>query len=890
MTMFVGPEGFEDLTPSAGSRFGAAAGAGLAQGIPQGLSQGLQMLAKSKMERITERRKRIEEIGKIPHFTNSYLNDTGRKAYGTEVRDTINALAPKYIEQGYGGYEASQLATQEYESKQQPQENQSGFEILKNAIQSISKTAINPLSMLQGTGLAENIKKLPKALFEPKSSPELHKKAAEKSKTATSLNDFTQGELLSLKTEDIANLSPKLQEQYYKALPTLVKRAESISKAATVPFIGGAVEERAREAISPELPTPPAIATVARIVNEAPFLAALGTGSLLKTALTDVGVFGGLGALDETIRTLGTDKPFEFTPVIAQGIIAGLIPVGGAGLKKLGGLFRKATIQEMRATGKTAAQSAEEVLKRAKARKIPIEELKGKEQKTISTLSKSLNEDAEKTAAKIKSLKVERPEKPSVIEARKKAEVEAISKTPIQEYLEVKPATKGSLIRKAELEPKVEKNTQKINQLKKDLFKKEGTELQKAQKELQNIQQENYELNHEIKYGHKAPTNESITSQVEKSNQDLVNHILSPTEQSEKAILKNDKMMKGFINKSKSELVKGNIPEAKTQDLFININEAYLKSYKQMVEDIKGQMKEVGSPMRQLKIGEKLIENLENRIKGLDAAVKLQKQKRNVQSALKGPSGVFTRKLIDDVRGTQELFTKDLIRTGDRISHAERNISNATKQHFEEIGAKAVKGTEKEFQSSAEAAGFTKEESENLGDHIKKMREEVTGEKQAKTETKSEQKKKAKETKAEERKKAKEEKEQALKKAQEIEDKKLRNRIDKLLRPIRNQVMAGFVIGSLDELSREFTGHGISSKIKYIIYGSTGIPLGRNRKTHIPLAIAAAASDTITNKIRFEINKGLLHSKKGKQFLSQYEKVKKKGFTAKELKQIRENK
>jgi len=854
MTMYVGPEGFEDLTPSAGQRFGTAIGTGLGQGIQGGLSSGLQMLIKSKVEKMNQAKQLQESFGKIPSSTNAYLKSTKRDAYGTAERDAINSLSQKYLQQGYSNGEAAELATQEYEKlqeQQQPQENESSFNILKNAFES---PLTNPLSLLTNPNIAkkgiEFVKNLPKKLFEQKESPELQKSASEKIKTATSVNDFTPGELLSLKTEDIKKLSPKLQQDVEKAISYWYQRSLMTSKAATAPFIGGAVEERARESIDKNLPSPPLIANVSRLLAEVPYLSALGTGSLLAKSLKSAATLGGTKALDETIRTLGTNKPYEFTPVAADTIIGGLFPLGEKIVSHLSKPFRKAVIQEMRSSGKNASEASEELLKRAKKAGVEFGDKKSEKQ-----FSKFIEGEAKSTSKKINKIQKPTSEKPQIREKRIEKEIKTLSKTPIEEYLEVKPVTRGSLLRKETLGPKIEQNTKRINEINKELLSKEGTQLSKAQHELQELKRENYELNHEIKYGHKLPTEESIAAQIEKSERELLNHVLRPTEESTKAIQKNEKMMNGFISKAKENLVKGRLPEKKAQDLFIDINESYLKHYKNLVEDIKTQLKDPNSGLKLTGAGEKLLPILEHRIKGLEKAVATQKQKRNVLASLKGPSGVFTRKLIDDVRGTQKLFNKDLIRTGEKISHAEKNISNVTKKHFEELGNKAAKGSEKEFEAAAQKAGFTKNESAKLKPHLDSLEKELKSEKIT---------------------------------PKPSFQKKFRAEINALLSPIKNQIMAGFILGALDEIFKETFGIKIPSIYKQSLFVAVGAGQLLGRRKPI-LALSAYLSNQISKKARLEFHKEKLHEKKGKDYLTEYERLKnKKGFTSKELKSIRE--
>lgn len=111
-------------------------------------------------------------------------------------------------------------------------------------------------------------------------------------------------------------------------------------------------------------------------------------------------------------------------------------------------------------------------------------------------------------------------------------------------------------------------------------------------------------------------------------------------------------------------------------------------------------------------------------------------------------------------------------------------------------------------------------------------------------------------------------------------------RVNKLLTPIKNQVMAGFVLGTIDSIVKETTGKKPPSPLKNGIYALSGFTGKRGSKKPF-LSMAAWITDLTWNVVRKSYHKSRLEGKRGIERRKEYEKIKKKGFTQKELKEIR---
>lgn len=844
MTIYTTPESFEDLTPSAGQRLGTALG--------KGLSQGLQMLAQQKIKGLQDRKTALaahqKGFGELPSSIAKFAKDTGREGYGTEDYDEVRQLAENFYNEGDTKEIAAARAWMEYEK-----EPETGLDYLKKGRREGYQTPPTTARFMD--------------LFKTKETEEsqaLYERASDKAKTAKSLNEFSMGELVSLKPKDIENLPKDEQEKFWKALPSLVKQMEGISAVAAVPFVGGALEERFRKQIDPDLPPPPGIATASRIAGELPLLGGLlGGATKAAQAARGAGVFGGDIALNEFIRTVGTDKPANLKLIGIQTGLGALFPYGEAGIKAIARPFRNAIAKRMRKGAISGLEATESLLKDANKEGISIEELqKGSPSEKVK-FTKFLEEEGKKTKEKIKEVMKPLPsprrkketlkgraETAKEASQRFKKESEALSKTPIGKYLEPRKITKGTVVRKAKLGPRAQHAEKRINELEKDILTKTGQELKEAQNELSLLKNRKYLLEYEIKFGSLPPTAAELTAQAERSNTNLIDMVMNPTEDTLKAIKKNDKMMNTFLDRAKNEVVKGKLPGKVAEGTFLGIQDAHLKAYKQLQKDIKAQMFIPYSPMRATGLGQTTLDEIGKRIKGIEAAIKVQQQKRKVQSALKGPMGKFYRSWVDKLKGQQKLFSKDMIRLGDKISKAEKNLTAIARERIEKTASTAAKKGEKEVVKGAQQAGFGKIESVKIG----KVLEEIKN----------------------------------PPKFSSFEEfrKWIKPRTNALLLPVKNQIMAGFILGSVDPIIKETTGKKIPSKIKYPLYGTVGL-YGKTGSRKPFLAMSSWLTNELWDISRKAYHKGKLQSKKGIERRREFEKLKKKGFTPKELKEMR---
>lgn len=958
MTIYTKPDLFEDMTPSPGARFGSAIGSGT--------SDFMKMLAERKMQSLQvnqEYQKTLQKSrGDLPGAIAKFAKDFGRsETFDSVSYDAIYEESEKLLEQGYSANEAARLGTMAYEESKKIEAEEAAQAKAEEGSwiqRQVKKNQANAVLWEEKYGdthrekqkkAVDKFKSLnPFEFKETEASIGLHERAAEKSKTAQSLDEFTQGELLSLKPDDIKNLPEQAQKDFWEISPSLVKRSESIAKTAGIPFIGGMVEERLRENIDPDLAPPPSAATLSRLAIEFPLLGgllggagkaaeaglslakggrALGTaGKLGAQAIGGAAVFGGDALANEAIRTLGTDKPFELKQAAVQGAIGAIFPYAGAALKGISKPFRNAIARRIQKTGITGLQATEEVLEKAVGKGISIEKLQAGNKLEGERFSKFLEKDSSETAKKVRKLPVERAETAVQAEKRFAEKSKELEKTSLGKYLEKKKDTPIIKKRRAELEPDRLANEAKITRLKKERKLSTVTSEREAIiKSLDKSLENRYAIEFEIKYGHK-PLVSVAEDKAAKSAINLIGEVFEPTEKGLKDIIKNDKTMTTFFNRAKEELAsgkfKGDVPDKYFKDFFIKTHEAHLKTYSNLKEDIIKQLKDPDSYISEIGKGKQILDKLEHRILDTKNRLDVQIQKRKVLEQVKGPMGSFYKNWVDKLKGEQKLFTKDMISIShsmnpkeqaitstalkgmgkaERVAlHKDSKLAKLSKSMGEAREAKALrKQAPKEATMLEDIKGMTSEEREAVreGRRIANKPEVKAIEKRAgKAAVKS-----GKDLLNVARDAGFTEKEAVEKvslirrfgrymtssKSFEEGRKGRAAAINKLLTIPINQMGAGFVLGSLTKLYEQATDEKIPMWLKGSIYGGVGLT-GKFGGRKPWLALTMGLTNWGENKLKVKLAKNRYRaSTPGKDRREVYEKIKKKRFSAKELKEIR---
>ncbi|TET75294.1 MAG: hypothetical protein E3J43_08605 [Candidatus Heimdallarchaeota archaeon] len=932
----------------------------LGSSLGAGLSDFMRMLAERKAGQLQVNQQYQKDSqksrGDLAGYISGFASDTGRKEiYGTEDYDAIHEESEPFLDQGYSAKEAARLGTLAYEKRaaeieeaeeEAKAEEDPGKEHLQRLIESnkADREYVKDKFKKAGSGIKE--------LFSPsqtEGNKDLEERTREKSKTAESLSEFTQGELLSLKPADIKNLPEEVQKEFWEIAPSLAKRSESVAKVAAIPFIGGELEKRFRESIDPDLAPPPPVATLSRLATELPLLGGLlgGAGkvaegglSLLKggralgaagklgaQSIAGAAVFGGDALANEAIRTLGTDKPFELKQTAVQGTVGAIFPYAGAALKGIAKPFRNAIARRMQKTGITGLQATEEILEKASEKGISIEKLQAGNKLEGERFSKILEKDASETAKKVRQLPVERAETAIESETRFAEKSKELEKTKLGKYLEKKKDPPVIAKRRAASETERLANEANIKRLTEERrMATVSSERSAINKSLDKAVENRYTIEFENKHGHK-PLVSVAEDKAAKSALDLIGKVVNPTEKGLKDIIKNDKTMTTFLNRAKEELAsgkfKGDVPDKYFKDFFINFHEANLKTYSNLKEDIVKQIRDPNSYISKTGNGEKLLGEIETRLVDTKNRLEVQIQKRKVLEQVKGPMGSFYKNWVDKLKGEQKLFTKDMIKVSRIMNPKEKSVTSA-----------ALKGMDK-----AERIALHKESKlAKLSKSMEEAREAKISGKQALKETEPTEYFKG--MSSEEREAVREGKriasEQSMKNmekkganvfdkgekefnqaAQEVgltkklatdvrasfkalrkrntpkgmtfdEGRKYRRKhINIILTSATNQAAMGFVVGALDPVVKELTGKKIPSRIKYGILGGYGLS-GKLGSTKPFLSISAYLTNEMLDSLREGRAKSRLKNERSPIKRRRiFEELKKKGFTSKQLKEIR---
>jgi hypothetical protein len=821
-------------------------GAGLGQALGRGIGKSLNFLIENKLNKIKQGYENQEKIQKNKASLRKDVSDYLRYA-NSPYKEHPNSIeeiyqnSKGYIDRGFEPFQAIEFAIKDYEN---PSPEPIESDLLEAAEQSPQK---------EKRGFLET-------LFLPKETEEslnTHKSALEKIQSTHSIKDLTKEELLSLYYKDLEHLTPEEKKKYLENVPQLSNEDQIRSMIAMLPFVGGSLEERYREKTSPTSPAPPPIASFLRFIGELPLLGGLlglagkgkGAVNLLKRAGLGAAVFGGEAALNEAIRTLGTKKPYDIKSPAISTVIGGLFPVGEKAISKMTKPLRNLIAKQMRKTGKTAASSIEKILEKSKNKGISIEDLKNGSKKEAKKFTTFLNEELKPQSNRVQKI-AKFPISPQ--EARKKFESEAekLAKSPIESYLKPSKLSPKAGERAKILQPQILKNNDRIKELTSKLRTETGKDLHNTRIELDYLKEKNRNLNYEIKYGKKPLSSSEMEKIATQSANNLIEMLKNPTAVTEKALQKNAKMMNTFLEREKKEIVQGLVPDKKTIDTFLNIQDYHLKAYNELFNNLHSSVK---SPYKFIYTPHqlKLAKELQNRTSGIEAAIRVQNQKRHVLGKLKGGTGKFYRQMIDKIKKENNLFTKDMIKYGKETNKAFNHISKVGKERIEKIGRESVKKGKESIKKTAKNSGFTEKEASTIADTLEKIKNPP---------------------------------ESAIKSFDDWR-KFMAKKMGKLSLPIKNQLMMGTILGFIEEFYTQKTGKNIPHSYKTPFYAAFGLSGKRGlRRAFIPLSQYMAHQ--IFRDYSIKNAKKSLQSKRGKEYIEEYNRIKKKGFKKDEMKKI----
>ena len=653
--------------------------------------------------------------------------------------------------------------------------------------------------------------------------------------------------------------------------------------------------------------------------------AALGkVGKLGVESIGGASVFGGGAALNESIRTLGTDKPFEVKQVAVEGLIGATLPYAREGIKFIAKPFRKAVVKNMQKTGSTAIASSEELFEKAQKSGISIEKLSDGSKSEAKKFTQLLNKEAKAPAmesreamvkniqrskerrtlpsrikeipqgeAAISSEKVSRAlpefaESPKAGWNRLKRTSQELSKSDYDLYLKTKPETPIVSRRREQFKLEKEANKKEISRLnaqRKNLV--ESSARKENQVAIDRALKNEYGIEFKTKYGHE-PTLSSIMDKVNKAEENLVKDIINPTISSTKSLSKFNKTSNTFVKRAESEMVYGKnakeLPDKFVNDYMIETNERYLKMYERVKKEKAKELLNPDSFLSKSGKGSELIDQLNSKITSSKNRIQVQTRKRKSLEAIKGPTGVTYRKWIDHIKGEQKLFNKDMLSISNEITKYGKKITPTAlkkidktaaykkgKGKYESVETKAVEKpaskveVKKAFESGESAINESKEKfvekASSLGITEKESERQFSFLKRlGKYMTSGE---------------------------FETGRKNRVKIINDFLKTPMNQIVTGMALGSISNLYEKATGKKMPVGLRGAVYGYVGLS-GKMGGRKPWLTAAASLTDWGENTIKVKNARGNYRAARTSADRRRLvKKYKKEGFSAKELKEVR---
>jgi hypothetical protein len=288
---------------------------------------------------------------------------------------------------------------------------------------------------------------------------------------------------------------------------------------------------------------------------------------------------------------------------------------------------------------------------------------------------------------------------------------------------------------------------QELNQLKSEVGKLQGTERSRVEsligfkeRQIQKTIEELKDLQYELKYFRKRPTEAEIEAQVRKSGEEIIAEVKNPTPEGQKGIQRQLKSDQEYLDRADKLLQRGELPGEIRPDTHIKMKQKYLDGYNAMISELKEANRALrgardAESLKTISDNKRAIEQLQNRTRRLKSDIVTQTDKLKAMKAIEGPSGAFYRQQIKSLRKDVAEFQKDFFRNKqgkpETISEAitEKVASSKFKESEklgEELGKKPTKeNLQKGSEITGEKPAELKEDVDNLKNKMKERAEKL---------------------------------------------------------------------------------------------------------------------------------------------------------------------
>ena len=705
--------------PGFGSQLGKALGSGFGEGLQQGINSRLTQMLQTK-----------KELGKIRSNINLLSKRYEKGAYDPDTLLKLENRADELVrEHNISAQDATGLAFEEYN--------------MKSAQKDIEDKGNKP------SGFWDSLKNLHQELKEPYSFKNIGFNAqqaaqkfaypfvgqAEMVKEAFSPNAAAELEMLQqgFTPEEIAQGRKEVQSQ----LPFFL-RQEGERKPLTESYLEatggvGPGENKIERAIQGALGT---------------FHPAGAVGSLASEAAEELGA-----------------PPVVQAAADALGFVLAL--KGGVKLKANILKANNQVLSKAESIATKTGQEVEEVIKAAQESSgANLEKALAGDVKEINKLNRAVSKEVPKVAEKVAATEktvfnpkqaikereifgAKLPESP--FEAYYKIEAEKVAKQAAK--------TPPTLVKEAELTSRVkpleeakfnELQTQKqqLKDLESSVKNLEGSNKARVeatigfkQREIQKTLDELKDLNYELKYFRKRPSEAEINSQIRKSGEEFIAEARKPTEAGQKRLQKTLNADKEYIERAEKLIARGELPGELRPDTHIKMKQKYLDGYEAMI----GELKESNKALRGARDVESLktiadnkraMNYLQGRQNRLKSDIVNQTDKIKAMKAVEGPSGAFYRQQLKGLRQDVEQFQHDFFKQPKVKQPTQMKAEKVVGKHFkstaeaEKLGEQVAKApTTENIKEAAEATNQSpkqvREEIDQLKTKMKESAEKV---------------------------------------------------------------------------------------------------------------------------------------------------------------------
>lgn len=305
---------------------------------------------------------------------------------------------------------------------------------------------------------------------------------------------------------------------------------------------------------------------------------------------------------------------------------------------------------------------------------------------------------------------------------QREAFAEKVKDSPIADYLAAERAVEHRPETIAKQKEIIETNQPKITKLEKDIAadKADLRQMQLSRKEhsgnaleriesnilhkersIQKKMDELKDLQYEMKYFRKRPTEAEIDLAVKKSAEAIVEEARNPTAEGQKAIERQLELDKKYIEKAQKLIERGELPGDLYPDTHIKMKQKYLDGYQAMIRELQQEIRSLknakdAASLQKIAQNKTAIEQLQKRAKRLESDIVNHKDKLKAVRALEGPSGAFYKNQMKGMHQDLAQFKHDFFKY-----HKDKTVKQ---QITEKTAEPAIKETGKKFEEAKKAA------------------------------------------------------------------------------------------------------------------------------------------------------------------------------------------